>query len=50
MPFKHRTLSDQPGLEGVVNKSLVRYVENFYEIIDNSSGVKLKIFDRCQRG
>jgi len=39
---------EQEGLEGVVNKSLVRYVENFYDIVDDPAGVKLKIIGRCQ--
>ena len=43
-------IAEQEGLDGVVNKELVRYVENFYDIIDDSSQVRLKIIGRCQGG
>ncbi len=39
---------EQEGLEGTVNKSLVRYVENFYDMVDDPAQVKLKIIGRCQ--
>jgi hypothetical protein len=39
---------EQEGLQGIANKGLVRFVENYYDIVDNSSMVKLKIIGRCQ--
>jgi hypothetical protein len=40
-------VSGQEGLDAGVRKSIVRYMDDFYEIIDKPRNVERKMIDRC---
>ena len=40
-------LEDQEGLESRVRKRIVRYIDDFYELIEDPSDVERRITDRC---
>ena len=43
----YELIAAQEGLASGVHKSIVRYVDDFYEIIDDSRDVEKTIIDQC---
>ena len=40
-------VNEQEGLESRVREKLVRYIDDFYELIDDPKDVKRKIIKKC---
>jgi len=43
----YAVIEEQEGLDSRVRKSLVRYVDDFYELINDAKDVENRIIDRC---